>query len=147
VDSPVDSPTTPSVAPTNPPTNRGRRCVSAETLRTAQPSEDWDRDVAPWWQALSPLPKERGQAINRFRSLQGRLDPAVLFLALGEWALGRDERGEPYHARGFTELVARERIGRIRETLREIEKAEERVEVRGKPHGMRSMADLLAAIR
>ena len=44
---------------------------------------------------------------------------------LAEWAVGRDRRGERYHARGFTELVARERGARIRETIREAQKVVE----------------------
>jgi hypothetical protein len=90
------------------------------------------------WAAVSKYPKERGTAAARFRAYTWRIEPDVLLYALMDVALAG------YHARMFNEQVARERVARIREVLREEEKAEERngavVRRRGR---LRPIADIL----
>ncbi|MCR4340538.1 MAG: hypothetical protein NUW01_11725 [Gemmatimonadaceae bacterium] len=83
--------------------------------------EPTPQEVAVWWESLSPLRSkaDTGTAVRRFRAYARKVEPELLWYALGEVAV----EGLPAHY--FTEQIARERIARIREVLREEEKREE----------------------
>jgi hypothetical protein len=85
---------------------RGRRAFSeAELLAIA-------------WQSLSAYPEERALAASRFDAvapLFARSD--LVFLAICEYAAERRPASAPYHARGITERVIRDRYGAIADRL------------------------------
>jgi hypothetical protein len=130
-----------AVTPKTPDTSRGY--VSSATQTSARRSvENYAaQEVAAFWETWSPLHSkaETGIAVRRFRAIAPRVDDDILLLALGELAA----EGLPAHY--FTEKIARERIARIRETLREIEKREyEPGRARRRRGPLRSVAEILA---
>jgi hypothetical protein len=105
---------------------RRRATAAAPT----NPTDDFSRDVAGAWSALSPYKNETGIAVERWRlaaTIWG-LDPVLSFYAIATLAAqGRDRwhPNAPYHAVVFTEKVARTFIARIHEVLREVDKADQ----------------------
>ncbi len=95
--------------------------VSPNGERRAVLFEPTAQEVAAWWESLSPLRSkaDTGTAVRRFRAYARKVEPELIWYALGEVAV----EGLPAHY--FTEQIARERIARIREVLREEEKREE----------------------
>lgn len=84
------------------------------------------------WQTASAFPQERAVIGARVRGWTGRFDDRLLLAALSEYASQRRTArtpSAPYHAIGFTERVARERITAIREREHNARKQEERPEV------------------
>lgn len=121
-----------STVPTNQQTNKPRyEVLSAErTSAAARFYEDGldGRCAAEVWATYSRYPREAGIAGRRFTMLAPRLANIPLLLAIGECAV------EGHHAAGsLIEPYLRSRIARINETLRDMEKAEDRDEVRDRP--------------
>lgn len=86
------------------------------------------QDAAFFWATYSPYPREAGIAGRRFTMLAPKLANVPLLLAIGEAAV------EGHHAAGsLIEPYLRSRIARINETLRDMEKAEERETYRDRP--------------
>lgn len=86
------------------------------------------RCAAEVWSWYSPFPREAGIAGRRFTMLAPKLANVPLLLAIGECAV------EGHHAAGsLIEPYLRSRIARINETLRDMEKAEERETDRDRP--------------
>lgn len=96
------------------------------------------------WFDLSAFPDELRIAGRRFGCLSGLIEPDVLLEALSEYAFVPDPSGQPHHAIGFTEKVARAFAATVRERRREQQKTEERDE-RPRRSGMRSVAEILGA--
>ena len=126
------------------PTARGAATHSEEGRGAAFSKQD---AAIVWWYC-SPLREERKIAAKRFDDLLGRgLEDDLMLMALAEFAASADEGGQPFHAIGFTEHVARAFIATLRERLREESKAEEnaRPERLVVNRGLRSIADILGA--
>lgn len=113
----------------------------SETSSAAAHFEPTPQEVAVWWESLSPLRSkaETGTAVRRFRAYARTLDTELLWYALGEVAA----EGLPAHY--FTEKIARERIARIREVRRDMEKREETVFATRVDRGLRSIASILGS--
>lgn len=124
-----------SVTPRNP---TSRTDFSSATQTSGAPLFS-SQEVAAWWESLRPKrdKAETGIAVRRFRAYASTIDPELLWLALGEVAV------EGLPAIWFTEQIARERVARIRETVREMEKREERSSYIRPDRGLRSIADIL----
>lgn len=129
----------PGAVPTNRTNQPGYEVLSAErTSAAARSYEDGldGRCAAEVWSWYSPHPREAGIAGRRFTMLAPKLANVPLLYAIGEAAV------EGHHAAGsLIETYLRSRIARINETLRDMEKAEERMPLVHR--GMRSIADIL----
>lgn len=113
---------------TNQPTYQPRyeASTAVEASAAARSYEDGldGRCAAEVWSWYSPHPREAGIAGRRFTMYAYKLANVPLLYAIGEAAV------EGHHAAGsLIEPFLRGRIARINETLRDMEKAEEREDI------------------
>lgn len=96
------------------------------------------QEVARWWESLraTNTKVDTGTAVRRFRAYARKVEPELLWYALGEFAT----EGHPAH--WFTEKIARERVARIREVMRDMQKREESAPLRPS-RGLRSLAEIM----
>lgn len=120
----------PRVRPVPDPSRRYEGSTAVEPSAAARTSEEGldGRNAAEVWSWYSPYPREAGIAGRRFVGLARKLANVPLLYAISEAAV------EGHHAAGsLIEPYLRSRIARINETLRDMEKAEERDDRPRKP--------------
>lgn len=120
--------------------------------RSAPPlarEDDFSRDVAGAWAALSPWKREVGIAVRNWRIAVGAgLDPVLCYYAIATFAAQAcDDRhpGAPYHAVSFTERTARTYVAAIREILQQAEQPSRMVKVVGGAGAFQDLAVRLGA--
>ena len=93
--------------------DRPSHCVRGSGSAAPFLDEPLGTRAARIWHRNSAFPMERAIAARRTKDLAEHVaDPELLLVALEDYALERRPRGAPYHAIGFTERVARDRMAR-----------------------------------
>lgn len=133
-------------APTNQQTNRGTersyersrlRRESKVTRSGGTTSRGRTNAGKVWGEHSVAYPGELKSAARRIRTLVGKgLDHEELCAALAVYAriLGLD--GQPHHAHGFTEYVARTFIAKLRQDRRAAEREAEKITVQPQSRGL-----------
>lgn len=113
----------------------------ATRVSAAAPISWSGQDGAIAWATYSAYPREAGIAGRRFAAYMDRLPLPALWYAVAEAA------SEGHHAAGaLIEPYLRSRCARIGETLRDMEKSEDRIEVSRNIHAL-DVSAFLAKLR